>query len=192
MARLDPGDLNAEQYLEEIMAEPGMKGLRLHLGKEGWDEEAWVWPKAIDLGIAVAVFAGRGKLGLLRSILLAHPELPVLLDHVALPALGQDAFGDFEIVLSLERFKNVTIKCSALPRYSEEGYPFSDVQPYLKRLYETFGPERLAWGSDYSTHRMKCSYCNAVDLVREAAEFVTEVDRQWILDKTLSSVLSWE
>jgi hypothetical protein len=44
---------------------------------------------------------------------------------------------------------------SASPVLSSEPYPFRDVQPYLKRVFEAFGRERCYWGTDLTWCRSR-------------------------------------
>ncbi len=192
MALIDPERPDGPATLAGMMKRPGMKGLRLHLARQRYDAMDWIWPEAVRLGMPVAIFAGRGSFERLLPILERYPDLSVLLDHVAVPAEGPDPFAEFEKVLGLARHKNVVVKVSALTRYSKEAYPFRDLHKYIRRLYETFGPQRLAWGSDYSTHANRATYREVVDLLRVECDFLSVLDREWILDKTVSRVLRWE
>jgi len=68
-------------------------------------------------------------------------------------------------------------------------YPFRDLQPFIKRIFDTYGPRRLLWGSDLS--RLKCSYRECLDQFRVSLDFLSEEDKEWILGKTLAAVLNW-
>jgi len=78
---------------------------------------------------------------------------------------------------------------SAAPCYSNDPYPFRDLQPFIKRIFDTYGPRRLLWGSDLS--RLKCSYRECLDQFRMSLDFLSAEDKEWILGKTLAVVLNW-
>jgi predicted TIM-barrel fold metal-dependent hydrolase len=187
MARLERE--SPREYLTEIAALPYVKGLRMSLKR--WDVTDWVWPEAARLGLTVTILANRGAFDTLTPILDKYPQLSVLLSHIALPAPGPDPFADLDKVLALEKYKNVTIGFCSLARFSRESYPFNDVHPHMRRLIDSFGPERLAWGSNYNTHSDRATYRETVDLVRTAYGALSESDRELILDGTISRVLDW-
>jgi L-fuconolactonase len=54
-----------------------------------------------------------------------------------------------EVVTRLARHPNVYVMVSGEYCFSKRPYPFSDVAPIVRRLYEAFGPARLMWASDY-------------------------------------------
>jgi predicted TIM-barrel fold metal-dependent hydrolase len=120
-----------------------------------------------------------------------HPNLKILIPHMgcSLDSRGSSAFATLDDVLALARFPKISIMVSAAPCYSNEPYPFRDIQPFIRRIFDTYGPRRLAWGSDLS--RLKSSYRECLDHVRESLDFLSAEDKGWILGKTLAKVLNW-
>jgi hypothetical protein len=47
----------------------------------------------------------------------------------------------------LARLPNVAVKASALPAYSSHDYPYYNLHPYLRRVFDAFGPRRMFWGT---------------------------------------------
>ena len=67
---------------------------------------------------------------------------------------------------------------SELPtQTSQQKPPFRDMWPYLRKLYDTFGPRRMIYANFYELLIMK-------DLI----PFFTAEDKRWILGKTALSV----
>jgi predicted TIM-barrel fold metal-dependent hydrolase len=93
-------------------------------------------------------------------------------------------------MLRLGALENVSVKASAAPCYSTEGYPFANLRPHLKRVYEHFGPRRTFWGSDVS--RLPCTYREAVDHFVEALDFIPREELPWVMGRGLSRVLGWK
>ena len=213
MALLDPERPEAKATLASLMTQPGMKGLRMETTKvarfkggvrvsnevdisefmkPGNEEAEWIWREAIRLGIPVAMLASRGTVNLLRPILEKYPDLCMILSHAGRPAPGPDPFADLDDVLAMKKYPNLIVAASSLPRYTKEPYPFSSLHEPIHRLYDTFGPQRLVWGSDYSTHSDRTTYRQVVDLFRVACDFIQPADLEWIMDKTLSRAMKWE
>jgi predicted TIM-barrel fold metal-dependent hydrolase len=51
-------------------------------------------------------------------------------------------------LVALARHPDVAAKASALPRYSSEAYPYPLLHPYLRRVFDAFGPRRMFCGTD--------------------------------------------
>jgi hypothetical protein len=78
---------------------------------------------------------------------------------------GAEAFAGLPTLCELARRPNVAVKSSALPCYSVEAYPFRDVHPHIRRVYDAFGPRRMFWGTDWT--RLPCPWRQAVTLFTE-------------------------
>lgn len=97
----------------------------------------------------------------LERFILAHPSLPVVIDHAAKPALGAAAADDPRHQMwaaGMERLAalpHVHCKLSGLltemrpDQYASVDKAVSVLRPYVLRLLDWFGPERLIWGSDW-------------------------------------------
>ena len=67
-----------------------------------------------------------------------------------------EAFAKLDELLNLARYPNVFVMVSSAPCFSNESYPFRDLHPYLRRIYDVYGPRRMLWGADLS--RLKGTY----------------------------------
>ena len=189
---IDPNRPDEAERIEKHAQRPGMKGFRLnrYTGKlEALDP---LFNVARKHGMPVAALVNRGTINTLLPLLERHPDVTFLLDHVALPAEGPDPWADLDKVLAAAKYKNLVVKSSSISRWSKEKYPFKDVQGHIRRLYDTYGPQRMAWGSDFSWIVGKQPYHEGLDLFRKACDFLTESDKEWIFDKTLSKAMKWE
>jgi predicted TIM-barrel fold metal-dependent hydrolase len=121
-----------------------------------------------------------------------HPELRLSICHCALSSSkkGTEAFAELDKLLAIARRPNVTVKVSALPSYAADDYPYKSLHPYLRRIYDAFGPERMFWGTDLM--RLPCSYRQAVTMFTEEMPFFTSDDLDWIMGRGLCTWLDWE
>ena len=55
-------------------------------------------------------------------------------------------------------FAQVHVKVSALFRVSQESYPYTDVEPMVASCLETFGADRMLWGTDFPFVVEQCGY----------------------------------
>jgi len=103
-----------------------------------------------------------------------------------------------EIVKSAQ-VPNIYIKLSGFHYVSRVGwdYPCADAHPIVRTLYESYGPTRLCWGSDYPVVRFYMTYqqalealCRALTAFRRHCTFVPEEDKALILGGNLERLLT--
>lgn len=148
---------DAANRVEYWTRERGMSGLRITTTARP-DDTSWVvdpvtypvWSKVQDLGIPVAVLSV-GEAGLLglEGILQRFPGLTLVMDHLLSPPLAHDARPDLiEAFFALAKHPTVYVEITG-PEVEPENIPLLD--RYLPRVLETFGPERLVFGSNFPT-----------------------------------------
>jgi len=151
-----PEDENFAAFLERQAANPFVKGFRrvLHvmpddlsdssvfrdnlkrLGKTRLTFDLCVLPRQIDRAIALADLA---------------PDVTFILDHCGVPDIKGDGFDDWrDGVAELARRPNVTAKISGVVAYADAGtWRVEQLAPYVHHVIESFGWDRLVWGSDW-------------------------------------------
>jgi predicted TIM-barrel fold metal-dependent hydrolase len=176
--------------------QPGMLGLRFTFHTDlqrPWLTDGtadWLWPLAEQAGIPVMIFPP-GSLPAVDRIAERHPELPLVIDHLAIGTgvKGEAAFTDLPALCALARRPNVAVKASALPCYSTEAYPFRDLHPHIRRVYDAFGPRRMFWGTDWT--RLPCPWRQAVTLFTEELTWLSAEDQAWVMGRALADWLRW-
>jgi predicted TIM-barrel fold metal-dependent hydrolase len=196
MGRFDPMQPDARARLAGWLAQPHMAGIRMTFHKPQWgrwlDDGSidWFWADCERLGIPLMLLIP-GRLDAVGAVARRHPGLTLIIDHLGRRSdLRDDAcFADLDALLALGTLPNVAVKASAVPCYSTQPYPFRNLQPYLRRIYEHFGPRRTFWGSDVS--RLPGSYREAVDHFAHALDFIPAAELPWVMGGALSEVLRW-
>jgi predicted TIM-barrel fold metal-dependent hydrolase len=174
--------------------QPGMLGVRLFLAAQqavlADGTTDWFWPAAERAGLAVMVHAG-GVLSAMANIVEQHPRLRLCIDSLGAAPRTVDAaaFADLPKLLALARFPNVVVKAEGVPTLSSETYPYRNLHPYLRQVYDAFGPQRLFWGSDIT--RLKTPYREAVALFTEELPWLSSGDRELIMGRALSAWIGW-
>jgi predicted TIM-barrel fold metal-dependent hydrolase len=177
---------DAAEKLEYLVKEKGFQGIRL-AGRDtspGSDKIA-IWEKASELGINVSL---SGNITTVKDIAENLPDLNLLIEHVGMPYVNGDR------ILELAKYDKVYVKFSTggLQGVSKEGYPYLDAQPFFKKVYEIFGPERIMWGSDYPPVEGREGYKKALDFIKEEVDWLSFEDKEWILSKTAMNLWSFE
>jgi len=88
-----------------------------------------------------------------------------VLDHGAKPEIAAGTTEPWwSLVGELARRPHVTCKLSGLVSQAGRPWKATDLGPYVDRLVEVFGPERLMFGSDWPVCTAVASYAEVVDL----------------------------
>jgi predicted TIM-barrel fold metal-dependent hydrolase len=149
----------------------------------------WLWTAAEKAGIPIMVFVP-GSVPAIEKVAEQHPGLKLIIDHLALRGgTGDEAFAHLPQVLALARFPNVAVKASALPIYSTEPYPFRDLHKYIRQVYDSFGPRRMFWGTDWT--RLPCPWRQAITLFTEELPWLGDGDKEWIMGRAICEYLGW-
>src|SRR5437764_1051340 len=120
----------------------------------------WFWPEAEKAGLPV-MFLAPGQSAAFASVAERHPRLQLIIDHMGinLDTINEGKLaGAIEATASLARYPNVSVKLSATPNYSKEGYPFRDFLPHMKKLFDAYGPQRSYWGTDMTNGFDRATY----------------------------------
>lgn len=176
--------------------QPGMLGLRFTFmlpHQVNWPSDGtldWLWPAAEKAGLPVALGAAN-FLPIVGQIAERHPGLRLIVDHLGMPARMKDdaAFANLPALLALAKHRNVAVKATGAAGYSSEPYPFRNIHPHLKAVYEAFGPERMFWGTDIT--RMPCTWRQCITLFTEELRFLPPRDLELIMGRSLCNWLGW-
>lgn len=197
MGRFDLEDPASRGRMAAWRAQPGMLGVRLvprrpplrALLADGQLE--WFWAEAELAGVPLMVFIDPLQLPAMNDVARRHPGLKLVLDHLCLPKGAKDdaAFAALDQLLAMAVYSNVAVKATTLPIYSSDCYPYRNIHPYLRRVYDAFGPKRMFWGSDIT--RLPGSYRQAVTMFTEEMPWLSAEDKTWIMGRGICEWLGW-
>lgn len=196
MGRLDASHLASPTRLLSWRDQPGMLGIRLtfHLPGQGREINAEalapIWSSAAAAGVPAMVYAP-GHIDALATLARSHPDLRLIVDHLALPetASGREVERTIAELLPMADLPNVAVKVSALPCHTAESFPFPGLQTPIRTVVGAFGAERCLWGSDLS--RLPCTYEHWVRTFEEPSLGLTDDERGWIMSRSAETWLGW-
>jgi len=176
----------------------GVLGVRLNITGEQahWLTDGtadWFWPAAEKAQIPI-MFLTAGQTAEFGRIAERHPQLMLIIDHMGVSTATLRAGKMPEAVAQsavLAKYPNVSVKLSSTPLFSSEPYPWRDVTPHLKRLYDAFGPRRCHWGTDVTNSYAKATYRQRVTHFTDELAFLSEEDKDWIMGKSIVERLRW-
>ena len=152
----------------------------------------WLWEEAERAGLPIIVLVPHAMVSRIDSVAERHPGLRLSLRHLGLKSHEYDevAFRDLDQLLAIAKRPNVSVNATALPAYTKDSYPYRRLHPYLRRVYDAFGPKRIFWGSDIA--RMPCTYRQVVTMFTEEIPWLSTEDKEWIMGRGLCEWLGWK
>lgn len=180
--------------------QPGMLGLRyLFLGETTRTRLTdgtldWLWAEAERAGVPIAVLA-TDSLREIDVIAERHPGLRITIDHLGGRGGNttlKDAASMTHIpeLLALARHPNVAVKATGAPGYSSEAYPFPTMHTYLHRVFDSFGPHRMFWGTDIT--KMPVTWKQCVTMFTEELPWLTGKDKALVMGEAICAWWGWD
>lgn len=171
-----------ESHIERFAAHPKLVGVR-HVVQDEPDERYLQRP---DFNAGVAALR---PFGLVYDILILerhlaaaiefvdrHPSQIFVLDHIAKPRIREGSLSPWrEQIRELARRPNVYCKISGVVTEAEwQTWKPADLEPYFDIVLESFGPERLMFGSDWPVLLLAGTYQGWFSLVENAIAALSE------------------
>jgi predicted TIM-barrel fold metal-dependent hydrolase len=188
VCRVNPEDPAAPDQLSYWTEEHGFHGVRLSPAVDAsgdWfagDQMDPLFSRAAELAVPMLILTRPSRLGNLAEILDRHPDLDVVVDHMA--DCQPDNDKDLQMLLGLSRFPRVYVKISHTWWISQEGYPWLDTHALVKQVYEAFGAQRIMWATDWPVCLSRATYAQTLTVVRDEMTFFSQDDLEWVLGKT--------
>lgn len=191
------------ERIRRVAGHPRVLGVRLHAALEYGDvpgdvdrEGDWirderlepVWETLAATDATAFVLPKAQQLGMVEEVVAEHPDLDVVVDHMAwIDETTDPDEPPWTAFRSLAEHDRVSVKVSSVPRSSTEGWPYPDVQAYLRKLLEWFGADRLMLGSDYPWMDDWAAYADCLNWL-EAVEFLSRRDRAYLRYRTFDEL----
>jgi predicted TIM-barrel fold metal-dependent hydrolase len=199
MGRIPLQKPESATLLPKWKEQPGMLGIRLtFLGPQAaWASDGtadWFWPAAEKAGLPVMFFAPGSDGSEFARIAERHPQLNLIIDHMNLNAevkKNNKTAATIDHVVALAKYPNISCKLSASPGHSSEPYPFRDMIPHLRRVFDAYGPRRSYWGTDLTNSFAKATYRQRITQFTEELPFLSEEDKDWVMGRAILARLGW-
>jgi L-fuconolactonase len=191
VSRVDPLNPAAPDHLSQLV-EQGFRGVRLSPAGDATGD--WfrgplmppLWKRCSDLKVPMTVLAPITRMPDVGVLLEKLPELTVVIDHMADCPIDQPQ--ELEKLIAIRRYPQVFVKISHTWSISKQPYPWLDAQEYVRRLYHSYGPQRLMWATDWPIVEGYSTYAKALTVVRDEMKFLSGDDLRWMLSKTIERV----
>tara|TARA_B100000029_G_scaffold507851_1_gene593411 strand:+ start:1940 stop:2809 length:870 start_codon:yes stop_codon:yes gene_type:complete len=143
------------------------------------------------------------QVALLPNVLDILPDLTIVFNHcgfmVSLSNLAVDEYGrprfttevpphTLDLLGQLADRQNTYVHFSGQYAFSHDEYPYKDMLPVAKHLYQTFGAERMMWASDFPWIEKYPGYQQQLDIVDYLLPDLDETEREKIRGGTADSL----
>jgi L-fuconolactonase len=163
--------------IAELRERPGgghLVGIRHQAHDE--PDPAWLTRDDVVRGIAAV-----GRAGLVYDLLVRArelsaaldlarrlPDVRFVIDHVAKPPIAVGALEPWaSLIAPFRDLDHVACKLSGMVTEADwASWTPTELRPYVERVLETFGPDRLLFGSDWPVGLLAASYGQVVDTTR--------------------------
>ncbi len=210
---LVPDPQHPEDHMDRLAEDGGIVGFRLFEIGGPLDPLApvdvrtfttyRVWKHAADKNYLIWLYPRAAEAHLCPWLLDAFPHLTVVFNHLMVcpaegsmttdetgrPRMARRAFqGDMPLTrhntFGLAQYPNVCVKLSGQYAFSEEAYPYRDLQRWHETLLAELGADRCMWATDFPWIQDDPGYGPLTRVLDELLPDLDHADRASIMDGT--------
>lgn len=181
--------------LDRLKGEGAFKGVRHVLQGE---PDSYMDQPAFDRGLVAVAARGLTYDLLIRATQLPtairlvdrHPDLPIVLDHIAKPCIAGAPPQDWrDQMTELAKRPHVSCKFSGLvTEVPSRSWTPALLGPYFDVALEAFGPDRLMFGSDWPVCLVASTYTRWYRFVADCVAQLAPAERALVLGGTATRV----
>jgi L-fuconolactonase len=180
--------------LADLSSRPGGAAL-VGIRHQAHDEPDPDWLQRDDV---IRGIEAVGAAGLVYDLLVRPRELPAamrlarrlpdvrfVIDHIAKPPIARRELEPWTgLMAPFAELSNVACKLSGMVTEADWAHwTVDDLQPYVDRVLEVFGPGRLMFGSDWPVCLLAGSYQDVFEAARQVVSALSESERVGIFDE---------
>jgi predicted TIM-barrel fold metal-dependent hydrolase len=180
-----PENDDFESYLENIVGHPGLKGIRrvLHTQPDEVGRTATFVKNVAalaDYGLSFDICVLARQLPIAINLVSRCPDVNFILDHCGVPQVKEKIFDPWRAHLAeIAKVGNVYCKISGLVAYADPlCWTAEDLRPFVEYVIESFGWDRVLFGSDWPVCTLSASYREWVEALQVITRGAGEINRQ--------------
>lgn len=108
------------------------------------------------------------------------PDITFVIDHIAKPYIKSGYFESWDVLMKeLGKIENVNCKVSGLITEADyQSWKTEEILPYMDAVLESFGPQRILYGSDWPVCLVAGSYGDVLNLAKEFSKKLSEEEQE--------------
>jgi L-fuconolactonase len=176
--------------LDEFTRHPKFKGVRHLVESEPLDD--WLVQQEVLAGLKILesrnvpfdLLVHTRHLKFVPTVVEACPNLRLVIDHLAKPPIAKGEIEEWESHFDkIARFPNMFCKLSGMVTEANPvKWKNDDLRPYVSVALDSFGPERLIFGSDYPVCLLAASYERVIESFQALLSELGSESRDRIFD----------
>lgn len=186
----------AQAALDLYARSPLVKGVRCLTHNYG--DPRWILGETVDR--TVGLLASRGlaldmvsvldeHLATVAEVADRHPELTVVLDHMAKPPIASEGWEPWAtLIAEVAKRPNTVVKLSGLNTASKPEWSSGDWKRYVDHVVEHFGAARMMMGSDWPVSILSGDFVGVWRAQREVIAELSADEQDDILFRTARRV----
>ena len=190
IAVVDPMSPGQVQRMRRLKAQ-GVRGFRIVIANNasiGWLREGRfnrMFQAGAEEGLVICALINPEALPALARVCQHYPHTPTCVDHLGrIGMLDPIREEQVQALCSLARYPGVRVKVSAFYALGQKRAPHLDLAELIRQVYDSFGPQRLMWGSDCPFQILEEPYEDSIALIRDYLDFLTIEDKEWLLRRS--------
>lgn len=179
--------------LDRLAGHPKFKGVRpmiQDIPDDGWMLRAdvqWGYQALCDLDLSFDALGFPRHLGNFLTLLERYPQMRVVVDHCMKPQIrdhSADSFAHWAAGMTRIAATGAYCKLSGLVTEARPDWTIDDLRRYAQHVLETFGPERVMWGSDWPVCRLAAEYDRWIDTAEALTQGLSATERARVFGGT--------
>jgi L-fuconolactonase len=182
---VDLGEPSAVEQVAALASRGPMVAVRpmLHdLEDPAWILQAQVrenLAKLVETGQRFEVLSFTEHLPAAYEALAAVPDLPVVIDHLSKPTYVWESDDVWRTWMSrFAKRPGTWCKLSGIVTEIGDGWSVDRVRPYAEFVFDTFGPDRVLFGSDWPVCRQVAEYAEVIGLADRLTRSLDPAERR--------------
>jgi L-fuconolactonase len=182
---------HAPERIATLAADPLLKGLRPMLqdiADTGWALRPGLRPgfaAMVQCGLRFDALVQPRHLPVLLEFCGMYPDLPVVVDHGAKPAIAGGGYQPWaDGIARLARETPAFCKLSGLVTEAAPDWQADDLRRYSDHLLACFGPQRVMWGSDWPVVNLAGGYARWHDTALSLLQGLAAAEQDAVLGGT--------
>jgi L-fuconolactonase len=179
---------DVSQRIAALAKSPWLVGLRpmiQDIAEPGWmlDERlAPAFEAIIASDLTFDALTKPDHLQNLLTLLKRYPEMKAVIDHGSKPDIAGGRIDQWtDDMAAIAKETNALCKLSGLVTEAAPNWTTNDLRPYVSHLIDTFGPDRLIWGSDWPVCTLAASYRRWLATTKELLSSLTQPETDAIM-----------
>jgi L-fuconolactonase len=158
----DRNDLKQLQRFAKHRKFAGVRPMIQDLPDPDWmhrKDVQWAFSAIIDLDLTFDALGFPIHLDPFRKLFDAYPKMRTVIDHCMKPVIREDQFQPWAMKIA-DIAKNTPVFCklSGIATEARPGWTTETLKPYARHVIDSFGADRVMWGSDWPVLELNGRY----------------------------------